>query len=282
MSNHELQKAESSNLQVQSATPNKLIGNWITSREENEIALTMAEKRIGQFDRRDMEDIVDVLAQWRLMLGVTSDTTQEELIFITQFIYDNYKHLTLSDIKMAKTWSITGRVDVGFVTQKTFSSYYISRSINAYEDEKRRIINEIDNKRERYLVRMEIEKPTLISPEAEMKSFQEHIVTMYQSYHEGNDPYDIGDMVYDWLKKVKLANPNQAEVSEALIYANEKLREHKYEQGKGKTKITLDASESDEMLKKKFARSYIRNKIFERVPLSSIISKIMIEQFIKK
>ncbi len=242
----------------------------------------MGEKRIGQYDRKDMEDIVDVLAQWRLLLGVTTDTTQEELIFITQFIYDNYKHLTLSDLKMAKTWSITGRVDVGFVTQKTFSSYYISRSINAYEDEKRRIINDIDQKRERYLTRMAIEKPTPISPEDDMKSFQQHIVTMYESYHNGNDPYDIGDIVYDWLKKVKLANPNQAEVNEALIYAAEKLREHKYEQGKGKTKMSLDATETDEMLKKKFARSYIRNKIFENNPLSTIISKIRIEQFIKK
>jgi hypothetical protein len=267
---------------MQSTKPNKLIGNWITSREEHEIALTMGEKRIGQFDRKDMEDIVDVLAQWRLMLGVTSDTTQEELIFITQFIYDNYKHLTLSDIKMAKTWAIMGRVDVGFVTQKTFSSYYISRSINAYEDEKRRIINEIDTKRERYEMRMAIEKPTPISPEQRMKSFQEHIVTMYQSYHDGNEPYDIGDLVYNWLKEVKLANPNQNEVNEAMIYANEKLREHNYEKNKHlKTKIAFDENMSEENLKKKFARSFIRNKIFDKYPLSTIISKIMIEQFKK-
>jgi hypothetical protein len=180
---------------------------------------------------------------------------------------------------MAKTWAIMGRVDVGFVTQKTFSSYYISRSINAYEDEKRRIINEIDTKKERYEMRMAIEKPTPISPEARMKSFQEHIVTMYQSYHEGNDPYDIGDLVYNWLKEVRLAAPTQQEVSDAMIYAIEKLREHKFEQGKIKTTLSLE--ESDENLKKKFARSYIRNKIFDKYPLSTIISKIMIDQFKK-
>lgn len=269
-------------MQVQSTKPNALIGNWINSRDEMDIALTIGEKRIGKFGRKDMEDIVDVLAQWRLMLGVTSDTTQEELIFITQFIYDNYKHLTLSDLKMAKTWSIMGKVDVGFVSQKTFSSYYISRSINAYEEQKRRIINDISEKKERYEIRMALEHPTPITPEADMKSFKEHIVTMYQSYHEGNDPYDIGDIVYNWLKQVRLAAPNQVEVNEAMIYANEKLREHNYEKNKQlKAKIVIDDL-SDEMLKKKFARSYIRNKIFDNVPLSTIISKIRIDQFVKK
>ena len=268
---------------MQLTKPNKLIGNWINSKDEMAIALTMGEKRIGQFDRKDMEDIVDVLAQWRLMLGVTTDSTHEELVFITQFIYDNYKHLTLSDLTMAKTWSIMGKVDVGFVSQKTFSSYYISRSINAYEDEKRKIINDISEKKERYEMRMALERPTPIAPEAEMKSFQEHIVTMYQSYHNGNEPYDIGDLVYNWLKQVKLANPNQNEVNEAMIYANEKLREHNYEKNKHlKTKIAIDENMSEENLKKKFARSYIRNKIFDSVPLSTIISKIRIEQFIKK
>jgi hypothetical protein len=112
-----------------------------------------------------------------------------------------------------------------------------------------------------------------------MKSFQEHIVTMYQSYYEGNNPYDIGDLVYNWLKEVRLAAPTQQEVSDAMIYAIEKLREHKFEQGKIKTTLSLE--ESDENLKKKFARSYIRNKIFDKYPLSTIISKIMIDQFKK-
>ena len=113
MSNQELQKVDSENLQVQSIKPNELLGNWITNKEHYEISLTYSEKKIGRFNSEEMGDIVDVLAQWRLMLGVTSDTTQEELVFITQFLYDNYKHLTLPDLKMAKNWSIMGRVDVG-------------------------------------------------------------------------------------------------------------------------------------------------------------------------
>jgi hypothetical protein len=264
---------------VQSTKPNNLLGNWITTKEENQIALTMSEKRIGQFDRVDMEALVDILAQWRLMLGVTSDTTQEELIFITQFIYDNYKHLTLADVKMAKDWTIMGKIDVGFVTQKTFSSYYISRSINAFEEEKRKIINDIDAKKERYEMRKAIENPVKPPPEERMKSFQEHIVTMYQSYHEGNDPYDIGDMVYNWMKEVKIAVPNQTDIHSAMLYATEKMREYKADKLKEKTKISIDGDKSDENMKKKFARSYIRNKIFQKYPLSEIVKRINIDYF---
>lgn len=266
---------------MQSKKPNKLIGNWLTTKEEHLIAHTMSEKRIGQFDRLDMESLVDVLANWRLMLGVTSDTTQEELIFITQFIYDNYKHLTLADIKTAKDWAIMGKIDVGFVTQKTFSSYYISRSINAYEDEKRRIINEIDFKKERYEMRKAIENPPEIAPEQRMKSFQEHLVTMYQSYHEGGDPYDIGDIVYNWMKAEKISVPNQTEVHEAMIYATEKMREYKAERLKEKTKFSYEDEKSDENMKKKFARSFVRNKIFEKYPLSELIKRIRIDYFKK-
>ena len=266
---------------MQSIKPNELLGNWITNKEDYGIALTYSEKKIGKFNREEMGDIVDVLAQWRLMLGVTSDTTQEELIFITQFLYDNYKHLTLSDLKMAKNWSIMGRVDVGFVSQKTFSSYYISRCLNAYEEEKRRIINELHIKKERYESRMAIENPKKLSPEEEAKSFKDHIVTMYSAYTNGREIYDIGDMVYNWLKFVGLITPNGKEVQDALIYATEKFRQLKHDEVNAKTKIKLD-QEGEEIRKKKYAREYCIMRLFEKIPLSELVSRITIDYFKNK
>lgn len=265
---------------MQSTKQNKLIGNWITSQEENVIALTMGEKRISKFDRKDMEDIVEVLAQWRLMLGVTSDTTQEELIFITQFIYDNYKHLTLLDLKTAKTWAIMGRIEVGFVTQKTFSSYYISRSINAYEDEKRKIINEIDHKRERYEAKKAMENPIKPPPEDEAKSFKDHILTFYTAYQDGRTFYDIGDMVYNWAKSVGLIKPDNKEVSEAMIFATQQLREYKLSENRLVVSKNIDIMD-DETRKKKFARVYVITNMFKKYPLSQIIQKINTEYFKK-
>ena len=263
---------------MQSTKQNELIGNWITNKEDYALAITYSEKKIGLFDRIEMGDIVDVLANWRLMLGVTSDTTQEELIFITQFIYDEYKYLTLSDLKIAKNWAIMGKIDIGFVTQKTFSSYYIAKCITAYEGEKRRIINDLHNKKERYEMRMAIEKPKEISVEEEAKNFIEHIVVMYNAHKEGREIYDIGDMVYNWLKAIGLMKPTNLEVQDALVYATEKIRQLKYE---GYTKFNLD-TDAEENRRKKYAREYCVSKLFDKTMLSDLISKINIEYFKNK
>lgn len=265
---------------MQLTKQNELIGNWLVNNEDYAIAHTLSDKKIGQFDRVELGEVVDVLAQWRLMLGVTSETTQEELAFITQFIYDEYKHLTMSDLKLAKNWVIKGRVDVGFVTQKTFSAYYITRSLNAYEDEKRRLINEIAHKKERYESRRAMEKPEPISVEDKVESFKEHILIMYRASNEDRAIVDLGDMVYNWLREVKLLQPDSKEVSDAMNYATERLREMKYEENKLNFKIHLDP-QSDEIRKKKFAREYVINKLFKRISVSDIISRISIEYFKK-
>lgn len=265
---------------MQSVKPNALIGNWVTTAEDNKIVLTLSEKRIGQFDRVDMADIVDLMAQWRLMLGVTTDTTQEELIFITQFIYDNYKHLTLSDLNIAKNWAILGRIDVGFVTQKTFSSYYVSRCINAYELEKRRIINEIAEKKERYETRKAIDNPTPQSAEEKANSFKEHILTMYRASNENRPIIDLADMVYNWLRAVGFLKLSDAEIKEAMIHANERLREMNFQDNMLNAKNNIDP-QTDELRKKKFAREYVINKLFKKISVSDIVSKISIDYFKK-
>ena len=276
----ELEQTQSQKLQTQSAKPNELIGNWVTTAEDNKIALTLSEKRIGQFDRVDMADIVDLMAQWRLMLGVTSDTTQEELIFITQFIYDNYKHLTLSDLNIAKNWSILGRIDVGFVTQKTFSSYYVSRCINAYEEEKRKIINQIAQNKERYETRKAIDNPTPQSAEEKANSFKDHILTMYRASNEDRPIIDLADMVYNWLKAVGFMKLSDLEIKEAMLYATDRLREMNFQDNKLNAKNQFDP-QTEDMRKKKFAREYVINKVFKKLSVSDIVSKISIEYFKK-
>jgi len=280
MDNQELERTQSQKLQTQSAKPNALIGNWVTTAEDNKIALTLSEKRIGQFDRVDMADIVDLMAQWRLMLGVTTDTTQEELIFITQFIYDNYKHLTLSDLNIAKNWSILGRIDVGFVTQKTFSSYYVSRCINAYEEEKRKIINQIAQNKERYETRKAIDNPTPQSAEEKANSFKDHILTMYRASNEDRPIIDLADMVYNWLKAVGFLKLSDLEIKEAMLYATDRLREMNFQDNKLNAKNQFDP-QTEDMRKKKFAREYVINKVFKKLSVSDIVSKISIDYFKK-
>jgi len=244
------------------------------------LANTKTEKRIGNFDRAEMGDIVDILANWRLMLGVTSEVTKEELIFITQFLFDNYKHFTLTDLNTAKTWAIMGRTDIGFVSQKTLSSFYISKCLNAYEDEKRNIINEIDRKRERYLNKIAVNNPPTLTLEDEANTFKDYMVALYKNHKDQQPFIDLGDMFYNWGKKVGLVKPTPKEVDDAMNYAIQKVREAKHEESLSKT-LNQIYKEDDETRKKKFARMYIIKLIFDKYTLTKLIGFIKPEQFKK-
>lgn len=265
---------------MQHKKPNNLIGNWIVNTEEYNIASTLSEKKIGEFNREEMGSIVDLMANWRLMLGVTNEVTQEELVFITQFIYDNYKYLCLRDLEYAKNWAIMGKTDVGFVTQKTFSSYYVSRCINAYEQEKRKIINEISHRKDRYEAKKAIETPTQISPEERAKLFKDHLLTLYKSFNEEREYVDVGDMVYNWAKENNLLSLNPREVESAMLYANERLREYKISEKSVSTSLSIPTD--DETRKKKYARIFVLNHMFGKYAISELISKINIDYFKKQ
>jgi len=263
---------------LQQKKPNSLIGNWIVNTEEYNIASTLSEKRVGDFNREEMGQIVDLMANWRLMLGVTNEVTQEELVFITQFIYDNFKYLALRDLQYAKDWAIMGKTDVGFVTQKTFSSYYVSKCINAYELEKRRIINEISHRKERYETKKAINKPSQVSPQEKANSFKDYLLTLYKSFIDDREYVDIGDMVYNWAKENNLLSLNPREVDAAMLYANERIREYKISEKSVSTSLNLLPTD-EETRKKKYARIYILNNMFRKYAISELISKINLDYF---
>ena len=252
---------------MQSSEQNKLIGDWIKDENEYQIALTYSEKKIGEFNRDDMTKLVEVMAQWRLLLGVTSDSTEAELIVICQFVYDNFKKFSLSDIKLAMNWTIAGRVEVGFVSQKNISSYYVSRALNGYEEVKRSIFNRMMEERNRYLNRLEDQKSKKIveTPEEKADGFKEFILSMYNQHINGGVFYDLGDMVYDWLKKTNQLDRNAEVINAAIKFGHEKLMEEKMS-AKFKNKLydAIDEA-SDERKKKKYAREYMIRKYFDKV-----------------
>lgn len=277
--NYELQKTqESVNSLVQYKEQSSIIGKWIKNEDEYAIALTYSEKKIGEFDRQDMTQLVELMAQWRLFLGVTSDSTEQELIAICQFVYDNFKRYTLSDVRLAMNWAISGKVEVGFVTQKNISSFYVSKALNAYEEEKRRIYNQLMYAREKELRKandIKIES----TPEEEANSFKTHILGMYQSFTNGTFFLDFGDIVYNWLKKTNQVTKDKAIIDEAIRYGINKYQEERRSE---KTNIASSVESNDkDFRQKKLARQFIVMHYFTNTNLQGIIQSIKPEQFIK-
>lgn len=282
MSNELQRQTSYSNSITQYKEQNKLIGAWIKNEDELQVANTYQEKKIGNYDREDMARLVEVMAQWRILLGVTSDASEHELIIICQFIYDNFKKFTLSDVKLAMNWSISGKIDVGFVTQKNISSYYISRALNAYDEEKRRIYNQLMYEREKHINRMKQEQKPEITPIDKANSFKDYIVSMFQSYKDGKIVFDLADMAYNWLKRTEQISLDKKVISEAIDYGKRKYLEEKQKEIKNSLQANLFASnESREEREKKLARSYMIMHYFDNIDLPTLVSRIKVEQFIK-
>ena len=282
MNQHELQKITPSNNSLEQYKGQKtLIGTWIQSEDERQVALTYGEKRIGQYDKEDMIGLVEVMAQWRILLGVTTEATEQELIIICQFLYDNFKKFTLSDIKLAMNWTISGKVDVGFVTQKNISSYYISRALNAYEEEKKRIYNKLMYERDKELEKQKQLEQSKVTPQDKANIFKEAILTMYKSYKEGRPVIDFGDFVYNWLKRTKQLSRDAKIVSDAIKYGQDMYLEER-KKGGGLNPFANISTDNKEDRQKKLSRQYMIMHYFDSHTMPQIIAKINIQDFTDK
>jgi len=258
-----------------------LIGNWIKNDNELAIANTFSEKKIKNYNAKDMEKLVELMARWRLLLGATSEVSPDELTFICQFLYDNFKNLTIGDITIAMNWAISGRTDLGFVSQKTISSFYVSKAIQAYLDEKKRIIDSIAYEKQKHEEREQNGRKIEITPEEAANNFKDHVISVFRWWMENGYVNDFGDMVYNWLKKSGNLKSTPELINAALSYANDKyLKERQAESLKSIVIQTVDPK-TEENRKKKLAREYVISQIFNETEITELIIKIKPIHFIK-
>ena len=248
------------------------------------IANTYNEKKIGEYTSEDMKGLVEVMAKWRLLLGVNNtDSTEVELVVICQFVYDNFKRFTLEDIKLAMNWAISGRIDMQFVSTKSISAMYVSKALNQYEDEKRAIVQRIAEAKEAYERQKSREQKIEVTPQEKANSFKNILLDAYNDYQSKGEFNDFQDFIYNWMRNNKILNPNKDDINNAMLYGETKLREVKQlelqDPSKAKNLTKYFESQDDEFRKKKFARNYVITKFFQKVEFSQLLNYIKIEQF---
>jgi hypothetical protein len=281
--NNQLAKANLQNSITQYKGQNLLIGDWIRNEADLMVVQTFSEKRIGDFNKEDMKGLVEVMGKWRFLLGVQSESSDSELVFICQFIYDEFKKFTLSDIRLAMNWAISGKTDMSYVSTKALSAAYVSKAILAYEDEKRAIVKRVAYDKEAYERNLQRDEPLNISPEEQANTFLSILMDAYKKYKENGYFYDLGDFIYNWMKKHKIATITKEIVSDAMIYGETRFREFKAEQKHeaGMRRIKIMDSGNDDFHKKKFAREYIIRKFFDKVEFEQLVKLVKVDQFKK-
>ena len=282
MNNLEIQKTLLANSQIALQKPNNLIGEWIKTDDELAAVRTFSEKRIKDYNSEDMANLVKLMAQWRLLLGVTNDSTETELVVICQFIYDTFGKFTLADIRLAMNWSISGKIDVGYVTQKNISAFYISKCMQSYEAKKMYLVNEIAHNKHRYESRRDLDTKTEVTAEYKCQVFKEYLISIYESYKENDTFWDTQESIYKWMKATSQINPTKDEIDEALNYADVKLRkekEERYMESVLKRIKPTSADQNPEEKRKKYAREYIVCKKFDETDIIQLLKKVYVSYF---
>ncbi len=265
---------------MQSKNQSSLIGNWIKDENELAIAKSFTEKRIGDYDAEDMVRLVELMAKWRLLLGVTSNVEADELTFICQFLYDGFKSFTLTDISLAMKYAIMGRTDLGFVSQKTLSAYYVSKAIQAYAEVKKSIVEKLAWEKEKYEERERNSQKLELTPMERANNFKDFLIAVYNDFCKNGFVTDFGDMVYNWAKNHQILKITPELISKALAYANEKyIQERSNETFNNLLVSAAEDPKTTENRKKKLAREYVVRQLFVSHQIYDLISKIKTEQF---
>lgn len=276
---NEIEKAAFSNLPIALSKPNELIGDWIKDDLELSVAQTFSDKKIRDYDEKDMEAMVDLFGKWHFLMGYSSPVTQVELSFICQFVYDNFKEYTMADLSLAMNWAISGKVDLTYVSQQKISALYVSKVLKVYVEKKAAIANEIFQNKQKALTLKESQKEVSSTDKANI--FKEYLISCYEMYKLNGSFWDLPESIYKWMKKTKIVVPTQSDIDAAMQYGKDKLKAVKSKQATEHMidKLKPEIKDPEEKIKR-YAREYIVCQQFEKKDISELIKAIKIDYFI--
>lgn len=83
-------------------------------------------------------DLIKVISEWRIYLGIKDEMTDVELELNTRYLKEEYPDFTLEKIRLAIKYSLKGELKCDIKPYGAFSPLYISTILNAYQryDEK--------------------------------------------------------------------------------------------------------------------------------------------------
>lgn len=230
---------------------------------------------------RDTNKIIDVVAKWRIYIGMPKQDISEELSVIANFIGMTYKHLTLKEIELAYHLSaIKVLDDVEFYGY--FSPMYVGKVIDAYLYYRKKQLADAIRRKEKHEWEL-ADKKNIPSPEKQAEDWKEMVESFYKKYQENGEIEDVFNLCYDYFRnKNKLLKISKEVLDEALVYGVEKALARK------KTvnpflKFNLEVEQTNlEIEKQRWAKNYCVQKFFSTIKdINLLLETIKPEHFIK-
>ena len=263
---------------MQQKKPSSSLVKYAETREDALLLSAASQLSLSEADSDMMKRLVDILAKWRWMVGISTQNQDEdemakELVLLAQFIQQNYPILTLDEINLSIDLSLTGKLNVDSKPYNVFSPLYVGRILNAYIDHKRSVYNKTyENK----LLAESKQPPKEVTPEEKMKSMVELVEYLYRQYKEKGVMNDHLNVMYNFLRRTNKLKPPKELVDEAMEYGKRMAKEQRENMF---VKVLLSEKPNKENVEKRYARNYCVQKYFDKLPLEEIIKSINLQDF---
>ena len=209
------------------------------------------------------EQVLQVVAKWRLYVGMPKGDVSEELAIVTDFIYQNYGHLTLDELELAYNLTAQDKFDVEFFGY--FSPMYVGKVLSSYLHYRKIQLADAIRDRERKALE-EMDKGAKPTPEEHCRITKEIFKSFYDRYKQTGVLKDVMSICYNHLRKHNMLKLTKPEIDEAMKY--------------GEDNVEPDLEKSVRAYEVKvLARSFCVQKYFDKVSIDIILDNIKPEQF---
>ena len=244
---------------------------YTETKEEIQIVKCIQESIMIQ-KLQELTPLINVVAKWRMYVGLPKTDVSEELSLVADFLYKEYGYLTVNEIELAYTLSVTNRLrEAEFFGY--FSPLYVGKVLDAYLYYRKITMADTIRRRDRAMQEAKelANKPT---QEQQAKQMKELFKEMYDRYKSQGEIYDPFSITYNFLRRAKLYTPTKEEIEEAVKWGKEKVQEIKREKY-AFVKYNLNQEEEE----KRWSRTWCVQKYFENVDISVLLNNIKPEFF---
>lgn len=223
---------------------------------------------------KNENDILSVVAKWRMYCGLPKQDVSEEVAMVRDFIIENYGFLTISEIELAYKLATLNKLDDAEFYGH-FSPIYISKVLNSYLYYRKKTLAEAIRRKEKYETNLLIEKnkPT---PEEEAELTKKIFKDFYEQHKSGKDINDILNICWTFLRKYKMIKPTKDEIADAIKYGEQKAKDNEQTIWKFYETSGIDR----EVDVRRFARNYCVQRFFEKTDIEKFLDDIKPELFL--
>jgi len=249
--------------------PKQLLEFTTTNEEVALVKCVEASVLIGNLT--DLNTLVNVVAKWRMYIGLPKEDISEELSIVADFLFKQYPFLTIAEIELAYTLSVTNKLkDVEFYG--SFSPLYVGKVLDSFLYYRKLTLADTIRRKQKYDNEIkEIEnRPT---PTKQFEDLKHTIKDMYNEFKEKGELRDPFNICYNFFRKTKMIVVKKEEIDMAMDYGK------KMYLSKDRNLFDKVAESTKDTEIQRYARNWCVQNYFNNVGIDVILNNIKVEHF---